>query len=255
MTQTFRALLVVAVLGPALLALGCGANPAATKRVKKKTPAPAMQQLQGAQLSGAPAGAGGPIDPQVAQMLDSLRKAQASVPGFTATIETFDKGPAGQESNTLKVAYKKPSSLRIEMIKASGQAQGAKILWTGGNELKIKPAFLPMSVTKPVNDDSAKSKNGWTIRETEVNAIFKVIFDPGARIVAKGMQPIDNKPLAVFELVSPSSPKGVTNEVVGIDPATGLPGVRMLFKGQTLIYKLTIKNMQIKAVSASEMNV
>jgi len=253
MTKTFRAVLTVAVLAPALLALGCGANPAATKKVKKKTTAPAMQQLQGAPLGGAPAG--GPVDPQVAQMLDGLRKAQAGVPGFTATVETFDKGPAGQETTTMKVAYKKPSSLKIDMVKASGQAQGAKILWTGGSDLKIKPSFLPMSVTKSVSDDAVKSKNGWTIRETEVNAIFKVMFDPGARIVAKGVQPIDNKPLAVFELVSPSSPKGVTNEVVGIDPATGLPGVRMLFKGQTMIYKLTIKNMQIKAVSASEMNV
>lgn len=253
MQKTFRAVLTVAVLAPALLALGCGANPAATKKVKKKAVAPAMQQLQGAPLPGA--APGGPVDPAVAQMLDGLRKAQAGVPGFTATVETFDKGPGGTDNSTMKVAYKKPSSLKIDMVKAQGQAQGAKILWTGGSELTIKPSFLPMSVSKSVNDEAVKSKNGWTIRETEVNAIFKVMFDPGARITSKGVQPIDGKPLAVFEVVSPSSPKGATNEVVGIDPATGLPGCRMLFKGQTLIYKLTIKNMQIKAVSASEMSV
>lgn len=253
MNQTFRTGLTVAVLAPILLAMGCGANPAATKRVKKKTTAPAMQQFQGAPLPGA--APGGPVDPAVAQMLDGLRRAQAGVPGFTATVETFDKGPSGQETTTMKVSYKKPSSLMIDMVKASGQAQGAKILWTGGSDLTIKPSFLPMSVTKSVSDAAVKSKNGWTIRETEVNAIFKVMFDPGARIVSKGVQPIDNKPLAVFEVVSPSSPKGATNEVVGIDPQTGLPGCRMLFKGQTMIYKLTIKNMQVKAVSASEMTI
>jgi outer membrane lipoprotein-sorting protein len=252
MSKTFRTVLTAAVLAPTLLMLGCGANPAATKKVKKKTVAPAMQQLQGAPLAGAPAG---PVDPQVAQMLDGLRRAQTGIPGFTATVETFDKGPGGTDNSTMKVAYKKPSSLKIDMVKAAGQAQGAKILWTGGSDLTIKPSFLPMSVTKSVTDEMVKSKNGWTIRETEVNAIFKVMFDPGARIVAKGVQPLDGKPLAVFEVVSPSSPKGATNEVIGIDPATGLPGCRMLFKGQTMIYKLTIKNMQIKAVSASEMSV
>lgn len=255
MSNRFRAALTAAVLAPVLLIVGCGANPAGTKKPKKKPVAPPMQMLQGGPGGAMPMGPQGAMAPEVAQMIDGLRRAQASIPGFTATVETYDKGPSGKDNSVMKVAYKKPSSLKIEMVKAQGQAQGAKILWTGGSDLTIKPSFLPMSVTKSVNDDAVKSKNGWTIRETEVNAIFKVVFDPGARITAKGVQPIDGKPLAMFDVISPSSPKGATSEAIGIDPQTGLPGVRMLFKGTELIYKLTLKNMQIKAVSASEMNV
>lgn len=256
MTKRTLASLTAVLLLPAVFLAGCGANPAATKRTKSKQPP--RQAMQGGQMMGQNGQMpmpGGPQSPEVMQMLNSLRQAQQQIPGFTATVETFDKGPSGQESTTMKVAYKKPSTLKIEMVKASGQAQGAKILWTGGGQLKIKPSFLPMSVEKSVSDEMVKSKNGWTIRETEVNAIFKVVFDPGAQIVAKGVQPIDGRPLAVFELRSPASPKGCTNEVIGIDPQTGLPGVRMMFKGQTLIYKLTLKNMVVKPPSSAELDV
>lgn len=254
MTKRTLASLTAALLIPAVFLAGCGANPAATKRTKAKRPP--VQMLQGGQqMMGQGQGPAGPQAPEVAQMLQSLRQAQAQIPGFTATVETYDKGPSGQESTTMKVAYKKPSTLKIEMVKASGQAQGAKILWTGGSDLKIKPSFLPMSVSKSVSDEMVKSKNGWTIRETEVNAIFKVMFDPQARITAKGVQPVDGRPLAVFEVQSAMSPKGCTHEAIGIDPQTGLPGVRMMFKGPTLIYKLTLKNMVVKPPSSSELEV
>lgn len=253
MTKRSLAGLTAALLIPAVFLAGCGANPAATKRSKAKRPP--VQMMQGAPMMGQAQGPAGAPAPEVAQMLNALRQAQAQIPGFTATVETYDKGPSGQESTTMKVAYKKPNTLKIEMVKASGQAQGAKILWTGGSDLKIKPSFLPMTVSKSVSDEMVKSKNGWTIRETEVNAIFKVMFDPGARITAKGVQPIDGRPLAVFEVQSAMSPKGCTHEAIGIDPQTGLPGVRMMFKGPTLIYKLTLKNMVVKPPSSAELEV
>lgn len=256
MTKRSLAALTAALLVPAVVLAGCGANPAATKRSKSKQPP--RQQLQMGQMMG-PNGQmpmqPGQASPEVAQMLNSLRQAQQQIPGFTATVETFDKGPSGQESTTMKVAYKKPSTLRIEMVKASGQAQGAKILWTGGSNLKIKPSFLPMTVEKSISDEMVKSKNGWTLKDTEVGAIFRVLFDPQTRIQAKGVQPIEGRPLAMFELQSPASPKGCTHEAIGIDPQTGLPGVRMMFKGQTLIYKLLLKNMVVKPPSSSELEV
>jgi hypothetical protein len=258
--------LAAGLLVPALLLAGCGANPASTKKVKRK--APVVNALQGAPMMGpngmplmgpngmpmAPGLPGQPA-PEVLQMLDGMRRAQQQVPGFTATVDTYDKGPSGQESTTMKVVYKKPTTLRIEMIKASGQAQGAKILWTGGSSVRIKPSFIPMTVEKALTDDMLKSKNGWTLRETEVSAIFKVLFDPGSQIVPKGVQPIEGRPLAMFEVHSPASPKGATHEAIGIDGTTGLPGVRMLFKNETLIYKLSIKNLAIKAPSSSELEI
>ena len=254
MTKRTLAALTAALLVPAVFLAGCGANPTAAKRTKAR-PAPMNQFQGGPQMMGQMPMQPGQQAPEVAQMLAALRQAQQQIPGFTATVETYDKGPSGQESTTMKVAYKKPSTLRIEMTKASGQAQGAKILWTGGTSLRIKPSFLPMTVEKSISDEMVKSKNGWTLRDTEVGAIFKVLFDPQAQIAPKGMQNVDGRQLHLFEVRSPMSPKGTTHEAIGIDPTNGLPGVRMMFKGQTLIYKLTLKNMVVKPPSASELEV
>lgn len=262
------------LVGAALTALvvlaGCG-NPTATRRMRPPMGGPVVQQrplppampqagapgmLPGQQPGMMPqaGGIGARQMPEVDQMRMALHAAQQRVPGFSATIETFDKGPKGQESNSMRVTFRKPSSLKIEMTKAVGQAQGAKILWTGGDSLRIKPSFLPMSVEKSISDEQTKSKNGWTIKDTEVNAIIRVLLDPNAQIKALGVHPIEGRPLSAFEVRSRLSPRGASHEVVGMDGTTGLPAARLIFKGNDIIYKAIIKNMSIRNVSSAEMS-
>lgn len=267
---TVSACLIIWVIGTAVLG-GCGAagtapwaaSPAGTKGTKSRRPATqqmmpstglaarnlAPGQAPGVAIPGATAG------PDVATMVGRLHQVQQQTPGFIATVETFDKGPKGQSTDTMRVAYKKPSTLRIEMIKSEGQAQGAKILWTGGGDLRIKPTFLPMAMTLGITDEKIKSKNGWTIKDTEVNAIFRVVFAAGVQIKVVGQEPLNGKTLTMYEVRSPASPKGVSHEVVGIDPQTGLPAMRLLFKAQDLLYKLTIKQLQIKQPSQTELEI
>lgn len=191
---------------------------------------------------------------EVSRMRMAVQASQQRVQGFTATIDTFDKGPKGQESNSMRVTFKKPSSLKIEMTKASGQAAGARILWTGGDNLRIKPSFLPMAVEKSIRDEQTVSKNGWSIKETEVNAIIRIILDPQAQIKPLGTHPIDGRPLSMYEVRSRLSPQGASHEVVGVDPQSALPNARLIYKGGDLIYKAIIKNMSIRAVSSDEMS-
>jgi hypothetical protein len=154
----------------------------------------------------------------------------------------------------MRVTFKKPSSLKIEMTKATGQAAGARILWTGGDNLRIKPSFLPMAVEKSIRDEQTVSKNGWSIKETEVNAIIRIILDPQAQIKPLGTHPIDGRPLSMYEVRSRLSPQGASHEVVGVDPQSALPNARLIYKGGDLIYKAIIKNMSIRAVSSAEMS-
>lgn len=241
----------------ALTLVGCGSSPTTAKRVTKpqQLPTNRMQTAPGA-LQAPPAGTAVGTPQELQALLAKVRAAQTANQGFSATVETYDKGPGGTESDTIKVAYKKPSTLRLEMVKASGQAQGAKISWTGGSELKVKPTFLPFATTLDINDDKVKSKNGWTIKQTEVNAIFKVLFDPAAQITIKGQQAGDaGKTMIMLEARSTQSPKGITHEVIGIDTVSSLPGCRLIYRGQELAYRVMIKNMRLSVPSSSELEI
>ncbi|MDB5098241.1 MAG: hypothetical protein JWM80_2662 [Cyanobacteria bacterium RYN_339] len=234
--------------------MGCGSQPATAARTTSK---PAANPLgnRNLPLAGPLAGATGGAQTS-AQVLQMVRAAQASTQGFTATVETFDKGAAGTESDTIKVAYKKPNTLHLNMVKATGQAQDAVIVWTGGDNLqiKVKVGFMPITTSLSVTDARVKSKNGWTIKQTEVNAIFKVLFDPAAQIKVAGTQPGDGgKPMTMLEVKSTQSPPGADHEVIGVDAATGLPGCRLLYKGTDLIYRVAIKNLRLGVPSATEL--
>jgi hypothetical protein len=59
----------------------------------------------------------------------------------------------------------------------------------------------------------------------------------------------------MVELVSPLTPKGGARELIGIDPATNLPGVRMIYNASgKLIYRLTIKQLKLKTPTSAELD-
>lgn len=232
--------------------VGCGSHPVTAAKTSKA----AANPLANRNLPLAAPLPGGAPTQDVAKILQMARAAQASTQGFSATVETFDKGAAGTESDTIKVAYKKPSTLHLTMVKATGQAQDASIVWTGGDSLqiKVKVGFLPVTTSLALSDTRVKSKNGWTLKQTEVNAIFKVLFDPAAQIKAVGTQPGDGgKPMTMLEVHSTQSPPGADHEIIGVDAATGLPACRLLYKGTDLIYRVAIKNLRLGVPSATEL--
>jgi hypothetical protein len=254
--------LLMAGLTVTSLITGCGkTSPSAVS----STHLPSRAPLQGAypapgsvgapQLgAGLPGAAGGAGDAQ--QVLAAVRVAQQSQKGFTGTILTYEKGPKGDsESETLSVAYKRPSTLRLEMVKASGQAQGCKVLWDGSDNMKIKPTFLPFSMPIGVGDSRVISKNGWTIKETDVSCILGVVLDPGAQVKNLGPQTVDGKAVTLLEVHSPKSPHGVTVEQIGIDTQINLPVVRMMYKGPTMAYKLVAKTFRLQVPTDDQLSI
>ncbi|MEB3327611.1 MAG: hypothetical protein VKQ33_00080 [Candidatus Sericytochromatia bacterium] len=229
---------------------------AACGTAKVQPPPPRISML-GARPSAQPTVFPGQLPPGSGQDAQALRAmvaaAHAQVPGLEATIETYDKGPRGQETNTIRIAYKKPYTMRIEMVKAAGTAQGARILWTGSDTLRIKPSFLPLAVEKRIDDAQTVSKNGWTIRHTGVHAIFKVLLDPAAQVRALGSQIAEGRPVEALELRSGESPAGATHEVIGLDPTQRLPVVRAVYRGPQLLYRATIKQMKVRPITQADL--
>lgn len=260
MNKKMPALLVTGLMLVATIA-GCGADPAGAGKARQLQNRRAPNQravpnpMQPRMLPGQVPGQMGQPGGDVRQLLAAVGQAQAQVKGFSATVDTFDKGAGGTGTQTLKVAFKKPSTLKIDVVKDSGGGEGSQALWTGGGNLDVKPKFPPMKVSLSVSDKRLVSKNGWTIKETEVNATLKVLLDPASQVKVIGQQPMNGKMLTMVEVRSQQSPKGATHEVIGIDPQVNLPTFRSIYKGQQLIYKLEIKSMSLNPPSGSALNI
>lgn len=262
MTKRFLTAGIVA----AVLLAGCGSSPtASSNKFRNRSP------LQGA----APmAGVGGQVGPNgqmlgpngqpmpgagggdVQGLLAAVRQAQQGQQGFSATIDTYEKGPKGDEENqTLKISYKRPSTLKIHITKGSGQSQDAKVLWTGGSDLKVKPSFLPFSVSKSISDEAIKTRNGWTIKDTCPAGILDSLLDPGAQVQILGEQNLMGKQMVMVNVNSPRKPKGATHEILGIDKANMLPAFREVYKNQAVMYRLAIKAMKMGVPGSSEFEI
>lgn len=254
--------LMAAVLLTSTVLVGCGASPATTEPptrsqvpVRGLQPAAGWNGQPGATTAPGQAAPAGAADAQAQQLLAGVRKAQTANRGFTATVQTWEKGAGKTESGTLKIAFKKPSVMRLEIQKSTNsQAQGVKLRWEGGSEFKIKPTWMPFAVGVGITDKRVISLNSWTIKETDVTCILSVLLDPATQVKFIGPQNFDGLNLVAVEVRSPKSPKGVSHEVVGIDPQSGLPKARMLYKGQEMVYKLTVKSMALKVPSETELS-
>lgn len=239
--------LAASLIATAVMLGGCGSTPQSAPDSRplkqRRAVAPPMQQPQ-APMPGA-------MNQDPRALLAAVSQAEKSTQGFSATIETYDKGPKETGRQTIKVAYKKPGTLAITMVKNTSGNEGTVALWSGGNDIKVKPAFPPITVSLPLSDDRIVSQNGWTLKETEVGAIFRVLLDPAAQIRPLGPQPAAGKMVTMLEVKSQKSPKGTTHEIIGIDPQTNLPAVRSIYKGSQLVFKLEIKSIKLGVPSAS----
>jgi hypothetical protein len=237
--------------------LACGAEPASTKAGGAwQRPAPKTSGTMTppeAPVAQPPAGG---MASDIKPLLEGLSHTRSTLAGFTATISTSEKGSRGAVDETLKIAYKKPGTLFIEVAKSTASGnKGTRLLWPGGSELKVKPPYLPFAVSLKMSDDNLLSKNGWEIRETDVNSILNVLLSAKSTLTPMGTQVWNGKSLTMVQVKSTESPKGATHEIIGIDPTINLPMLRSIYKGSTLMYRMQILNIQLKTPSESQLKV
>jgi hypothetical protein len=181
---------------------------------------------------------------------------QSATTGFKATVDTWEKLGSKTSTTSLKIAYAKPMTMRLDITKASDtQAVGVKLRWDGGSEFKIKPTWMPFAVGVGIDDKRVISLNSWTIKQTDVTCILNVLLDPSTKVkILDEKGNFDGQVLTAVEAISPKSPTGVTREIIGIDRATGLPRARRLYKGDVLIYKCNVKTCTVGKPSESELS-
>lgn len=247
--SAMRMAMVAVVLGAGLTA--CGRSPAAPKAAGSapKSLSQALPQAGLApQLPGQLGAATGAT--ALVPLLNQMSQAYKAVQGFSATIETYDVGPKGSGNTTVKVQFKRPQTLAIEVIKGA-DGVGARFLYTGGSDIKARPQFPPLTVTLPLTDSRIVSQNGWTLKQTGVGAIYEVLFDAAAQNRILGDAVVDGKPCQVIEVHSTKSPAGTSKELISIDKATFFPLQRQVFQGEKMVFNLGLKGLNPTTPPAS----
>jgi hypothetical protein len=226
--------------------VGCGAAPTTPKASHEPHDA-----LPSGPVAIAPALPTGQPGGDATAVLAAVRQARSVGKGFVADAETTETSPSGGGQQALKISYKAPSSLRIDVVKGSGLSEGAKFVWTGGTEARVKAKIVPFTLSKPITDENLVSWNGWTIAKTSPQGILDSLLDPGATCRLLGEQDVHGRRLVVVSVVSPKRPKGASHELIGIDPAVSLPASREIYQGQKLLYRLVIKRLSLTVPTAS----
>ena len=191
-----------------------------------------------------------------ARIMAAVQQASLAQQGFSATINTWERAPDGSKSTgTVSAWWKRPSTLKIDITKGDATSQGVTALWDGSDQMKVKPSYMPFAVSLPITDSRLISKNGWTIKDTDVSGMLNVLLDPAAQIQELGPQVIDGKSVFLLSVQSPKSPTGVTREQIGIDTTQNLPVVRLMYKGDSLIYKLVATTFKLGTPSGDDISI
>lgn len=174
-------------------------------------------------------------------------------PGFVASFAVYEKAPQKEERETLTIAFKSPRTLKLHIVHSSSESSGAHVLWTGGEDMRVRPAWLPIPVTLRYDDERLKTWNGWTIKDTQPRALLDVLLDAGAERRWLGEAAIGGKPHAMVAVRSARSPRGVTREVIGVDRATLFPAYREMYRGETLVYRIEARSLSLKTPTSSDL--
>jgi hypothetical protein len=241
----------------AVALVGCGKTPTAPKM--KASRATLQRTLPAGQVPALGQQLPGTADPRVGQLLAGVAQLQAN--GQTAdtlvkVIYNLDDGSVRQVRSRYK--YQKPSKNFLEILSANEpKVVGTKVAWSGsggGVKANVRTKFIGfwLTVSLDLHDERLRDKRGNFLDETSLDRSLATILDPGAQVAFKGEGELNGKRMAVIDVVSPLKLKNVTRDTFGIDLQTFQPILREMYKGEKLIYKMTIESAKLNPSLSSK---
>lgn len=232
-----------------------GAKKTTTK--KSTNSAPTSTQAPTGNQASAPTTASsteGKILAKVKQAFDGLNS-------LSATITNFEKGNDGLEgSGQIKMVYKKPSTVKIDVVKSPDAGQvGAKLLYTNLTEAKVRPGggMGFVSLTLSMSDSKLLSGRKYQLGQIDLGFTVKRMTQPNVKAKLSGQTQVGSSKVLLLEI----TPQGhfdsrITKEVFGVDAQTFLPRVHEMYEGTKKVYSVQLTTATPNApVSASDLEV
>lgn len=181
-----------------------------------------------------------PVDAVTQQRVAAALARLDSVKTLVGKV-VFDEAKPGSdtEHGEAKFTFRhQPFAARVDVLTSNRWfANGATILWSGGNTLRVRPPHVPLSLTFDYDDDKVVSLRGYRIDQTDIFSMGKVLRAPGTAIAPLGPRRIQGEDLYMLEVRSPASLPGVTRELIGLSNRIQIPTYREMYAGEMLVHK------------------
>lgn len=224
----FRCLIVALLLGSGGL---CSA--AVNSEEKSASASPANF------VSPAQANDGGPMFQSLLERAQSLKAYL-----FDSSLTTFKDGRTIKETG--RVYFKRPNSLRFEVISA-GNRSGAVVVRQPDGVVQAKAGgglFGAIKLTLSPNSRMLKTANGFSILDTDLVTLIKgALKTPAKALATKTPTQYSSSRAFVLEQYDAN---GAVSQRIAVDPDQKLPIEWSLFRDGHILSVLRLSNLQVK---------
>jgi hypothetical protein len=231
---TWQSLALAAV---AALSVACGAHPTNPRPIKLAgTQAPTEAPVATPTPLAVPGG--DPARTFLAQASAAFR----AMPAYEARMDFFQKAGKTSSRGSYELAGRQPRTLKLFVREGSGE--GTKLLWKGGEMVKVRPAGFLSAVTVELaqTDERLISVRGYTLGDTDIPALFGYFADPANRVTG----PETTADGLMLKATGTRFPKGVVSMTGIFDAKTLLPSKVEMSDGREVVLRFVISNMRAK---------
>ncbi|MFN4151798.1 MAG: hypothetical protein ACK4IX_12725, partial [Candidatus Sericytochromatia bacterium] len=138
------------------------------------------------------------------KILAKLKQSFDALNSLSATITNFEKGNDGLEgSGQIKMLYKKPSTVKIEVVKSPDAGQvGAKLLYSDLSNAKVRPGggMGFMSLSLAMSDSKLLSGRKYQLGQIDLGFTVKRMTQAGVKAKLTGQSQIGSSKILLLEI-------------------------------------------------------
>ncbi|MEB3298335.1 MAG: hypothetical protein VKO21_02465 [Candidatus Sericytochromatia bacterium] len=208
---------------------GCGSQPPANRPAPVPTLAPLPLPDQGTQ------------QPELTRAwVARVLQAHQSVRAYEAQLAFYQKSGSKEIRGLYDLRGKQPRLLRIHILE--GGSKGTKLLWQGGNTLKVRAAGLlgAIPIDLSMTDKRVVSIRGYTLAQTDLQSLLSMLSHPQAQTRFLGEQ----GGFGFLEVRGPHLLPGCLSMRVRIDTRTGFARSIDMSDAREVVVRMDIRTFR-----------
>lgn len=196
------------------------------------------------------------IDPSLSiekKILMKTKQNYDKLNSFSATFSMFSKrndrvAPKASPLLTAETKYifESPRKSVFTVIKHSiGAIAGAKMVWTGGDKLKVKAGgvlgLFPLEL--PLDDAKATTNREWRLDQLDHVSMLERALSPKATLKLAGKTTINGKEVYMIKQTGNTLEAEITEENIAVDTKDFYVVANEMYSGKDLVFQIKI-NME-----------